>query len=81
MPEKLRRLAELEAAMGGGSLWADPEKARAAVEEMKGLKRVVDPFQALETRVRDALELQALAWNNPVIRARLARVNAEWRRC
>jgi AcrR family transcriptional regulator len=25
------------------------------------------------------LELQALAWNNPVIRARLARVNAEWR--
>ena len=25
------------------------------------------------------LELQALAWNNPDIRARLARVNAEWR--
>jgi AcrR family transcriptional regulator len=25
------------------------------------------------------LELQALAWNNPEIRARLARVNAEWR--
>jgi AcrR family transcriptional regulator len=25
------------------------------------------------------LELQALAWNNPGIRARLARVNAEWR--
>ena len=25
------------------------------------------------------LELQALAWNNPDIRARLARVNAKWR--
>ena len=25
------------------------------------------------------LELQALAWNNPGIRARLARVNSEWR--
>ena len=25
------------------------------------------------------LELQALAWNNPGVRARLARVNAEWR--
>jgi AcrR family transcriptional regulator len=25
------------------------------------------------------LELQAMAWNNPDIRARLARVNAEWR--
>ena len=25
------------------------------------------------------LELQAVAWNNPDIRARLARVNAEWR--
>jgi AcrR family transcriptional regulator len=25
------------------------------------------------------LELQALAWNNPDLRARLARVNAEWR--
>jgi AcrR family transcriptional regulator len=25
------------------------------------------------------LELQALAWNNPDVRARLARVNAEWR--
>jgi AcrR family transcriptional regulator len=26
-----------------------------------------------------SLELQALAWNNPELRARLARVNAEWR--
>jgi hypothetical protein len=25
------------------------------------------------------LELQALAWNNPDIKARLAQVNAEWR--
>ena len=25
------------------------------------------------------LELQALAWNDPGLRARLARVNAEWR--
>ena len=25
------------------------------------------------------LELQALAWNNPALRERLARVNAEWR--
>ena len=26
------------------------------------------------------LELQALSWNNPTIRARLNRVNADWRR-
>jgi peptide chain release factor 2 len=57
---KAKRLTELEHQMAEGSLWTDPERARRIVEEVKGLKRWLDPYQALRRRVDDAAELSVL---------------------
>jgi len=57
---KARRLAELEHAMADGGLWADPQRARAVVEEAKGLKRWLEPYHALRKRVGEGRELAEL---------------------
>jgi len=57
---KARRLAELEHAMADGGLWADPQRARAVVEEAKGLKRWLEPYHALRKRVDEGRELSEL---------------------
>jgi peptide chain release factor 2 len=62
---KLTRLAQLEQQMADGSLWTDQERARRIVEEVKGLKRWLDPYQALRRRVDDARELTALLEAEP----------------
>jgi len=54
---KAKRLAELERAMAEGNVWADPEKARRTVEEVKQLKRWIEPYHALRKRVTDGGEL------------------------
>ena len=48
---KTKRLAELEHAMAEGGVWADPEKARVVVQEVKELKRWVEPYHALRNRL------------------------------
>jgi peptide chain release factor 2 len=57
---KAKRLAELEHVMAEGALWSDQEKARAVVEEVKELKRWIEPFHALRKRGEDARELDEL---------------------
>jgi len=57
---KARRLEELEHAMAGNELWADAERARRAIEEVKSLKRALGPYRALEQRVTEAAELTQL---------------------
>jgi peptide chain release factor 2 len=57
---KAKRLAELEHAMAEGNVWADPERARRTVEEVKRLKRWLEPYHALRKRVSDAAELNEL---------------------
>ena len=51
--------------MAEGSLWTDQERARRIVEEVKDLKRWLDPYQALRRRVDDAKELTALLEAEP----------------
>jgi peptide chain release factor 2 len=46
--------------MAEGSLWSDPERARGVVEEVKTLKRWLEPYHELRRRVTDARELTAL---------------------
>ena len=41
-------------------MWSDQEKARAIVEEVKDLKRWIEPFHALRKRVDDARDLDEL---------------------
>src|SRR2546422_4108863 len=58
---KTKRLGELEHAMAEGSVWADPEKSRQAVQEIKELKRWVDPYHAVRKRIDDARALLELS--------------------
>src|SRR2546430_10477164 len=46
--------------MAEGSVWADPEKSRQAVQEIKELKRWVDPYHAVRKRIDDARALLEL---------------------
>jgi peptide chain release factor 2 len=62
---KASRLAQLEHQMADGSLWTDQERARRIVEEVKALKRWLDPYQGLRRRVDDARELTALLEAEP----------------
>src|SRR5256885_1321277 len=43
--------------MAEGNVWADPEKARRTVEEVKRLKRWLEPYHTLRKRVTDGAEL------------------------
>ena len=47
-------------AEGGGSLWTDQERARKIVEEVKSLKRWLEPYYGLRKRVDDGGELSEL---------------------
>jgi peptide chain release factor 2 len=53
-------LTELEQVMAEGSLWSDQERARRVVDEVKAIKRQLEPFQALGARVDDARGLSEL---------------------
>jgi len=51
--------------MAEGSIWSDQERARATVEEVKALKRWVDPYRDLRKRVDDAREFAELLAAEP----------------
>lgn len=51
--------------MAEGSLWADPDRARRAVEEVKALKRQLEPYHALAKRVEDGRGLSELVEAEP----------------
>jgi peptide chain release factor 2 len=57
---KGRRLSELEHAMAEGALWSDQERAKQTVEEVKTLKRALEPYHALRKRVTEGRELAQL---------------------
>ncbi|HEX4575473.1 MAG TPA: peptide chain release factor 2 [Gemmatimonadales bacterium] len=58
---KTKRLGELEHAMAEGSIWADQERARGVVQEVKELKRWLEPYEALRKRLEEARSLNQLA--------------------
>jgi len=51
--------------MAEGSLWSDQDRARGVVDEVKTLKRWLDPYQVLRRRVDEARELTALLAEEP----------------
>ena len=46
--------------MAEGAIWSDQERAKKVVEEVKSLKRQLEPFHALKKRVDDGFELSQL---------------------
>ncbi len=65
MEGKARRLTELEQQMADGAIWTDQERARRVVEEVKSLKRWIEPYHALRRRVDDGVELSQLVEADP----------------
>jgi peptide chain release factor 2 len=51
--------------MAAPGFWNDPERAKAAVEEIRQLKRWTEPFSDLSRRIEDALELTQLMDQEP----------------
>jgi peptide chain release factor 2 len=57
---KRSTLNSYESEMSDGAFWNDQEHARDIVQQVKTLKNWVEPFDALESRVRSAKELDEL---------------------
>jgi peptide chain release factor 2 len=51
--------------MADGSVWADQERAGQAVQEIKELKRWIEPYQAVKKRLDDARALIELSEGEP----------------
>src|SRR5207302_9436658 len=60
LDSKADGLSELEQKMADGSLWADSERARQTVAEVKSLKGWLEPYHALRKRVDEGLESNEL---------------------
>ena len=60
LDRKVARLLDLEARQSEASFWADAERARTQVQEVKILKGWVTPFHALERQLEDAAGLLEL---------------------
>ena len=62
---KHERLTALEARTAEPNFWDDREEAQGVVQETKLLKTWVDPFEALDARVRSAVELDEMLRESP----------------
>ncbi len=51
--------------MAAPGFWDNPEKARAAVEELRQVKRWTEPYEDLRRRANDAIELAGLVASDP----------------
>jgi peptide chain release factor 2 len=47
--------------MAEAGFWSDQEKARDVIQQVKALRTVIEPYDRLAARVRDALELEEIA--------------------
>jgi len=65
LESKSTRLSALESTMAAPDFWNDSERARTVVEEIRQLKRWTEPYNDLEHRAKDALELAALIEQDP----------------
>src|SRR6195256_945962 len=60
-PGKQARLSELEVEATSPDLWSDQASAQSVMRELSTLREELEPWQAVERRVRDTLELVELA--------------------
>jgi peptide chain release factor 2 len=59
------RLTELEGRMAEAGFWDQPERTRAVVEDVRTLRRWLEPHDDLRQRIADALELAHLIADDP----------------
>src|SRR5690606_18549043 len=58
---KARAITELEERMGSPGFWDDPGKAQGVVQQLKGLKAVVEPYTVLARQSGDLMDLAEMA--------------------
>jgi peptide chain release factor 2 len=59
--EKRSRLSELEMASGANEFWSDPEAAQKVMQELSRLKGQIEPWEKVNQRIGDALELAEMS--------------------
>ena len=62
---KYARIEVIEASMAAPGFWDDPDKARAAVEEVRDLKRWTEPMTTITDRATQAREFATLLEEEP----------------
>jgi peptide chain release factor 2 len=62
---KAERLSALETEQAAPGFWADPDAARASVQEIKTLKNWLTPYDTLHERLQGALEMAELLEAEP----------------
>ena len=65
LERKRARLTDLEAQQSDAGFWADQEKARVAVQELKALRGLLAPVQSFEQRLADARAMEELLEETP----------------
>lgn len=65
LPSKKSRLEELEKLIGTGDFWQDKDGAKKILAERKGIDRVVQEWDKLWRRYKDASELYELVRSDP----------------
>jgi peptide chain release factor 2 len=71
IPAKSQRAAELEAETQGSGFWNDQQLAQQKMQELSALRSLVDQWDGLQRRAADALELYAMAEDDPGLLAEL----------
>src|SRR4051812_10068541 len=62
---KRLRLTELEARMSEPGFWSDQNKAQEVVQQVKGYKSWIEPYDALVGRVDSAADIEELLASDP----------------
>lgn len=65
MDAKKARLTNLEEQQSDPGFWANSERARSLVQEIKGLKSWIAPAEVLQSRIEDAIDLVAILDGEP----------------
>jgi peptide chain release factor 2 len=71
---KLQQISRIDARMAEGDFWNDQGRAQSTVAELKTLKNIIEPWQALDRQVQDLAELEAMAEGDE---ATLAEIRSE----
>ena len=61
LAHKLERIKAIDVEMSKGDFWSNQDAANKVIREAKGLKSVVEPFNAALKHVQDAKELLEIA--------------------
>lgn len=71
LPAKQQSIDEIQAQMGKEGFWDHQETSNKIMQELKGLKNVVEPFADCYKRIAEAKEFVSLAEGDESIRAQL----------